>query len=414
MRKYLLLFVALFMLAAAIPGAARAEVNDTSVINSGDNAFVSSSATETTNINVQNTNTAFVNQEVNATANTGHNSADGNISLGGTAATINTGAAVVDASLSTVANSNTTAISLPSGLATSNTTDIVNTGDNATVHTNTTSQTNIGVYNDNFAQVNQSCGGGGSMLPVTGLFQVNGSHHSGCNANTGHNTADDNIGGASIQTGNATVLADFDTKVNKNQTYIGGYTGGAFGLVNNASILNTGDNASIFAHATRLTNLNVFNNNFASIWQNVNAKANTGWNFADDNIGGASIRTGNAVVGADLDVLANSNKTVIGGHGVFPLSLNLLDIVNTGDWLETHANTTTHTNVNALNSNTLFDWQRLWARDNSGWNFAHDNIGGASVHSGLSFTGASLNSVSNQNVTLLGGLLDLLFLGWLS
>jgi len=388
------------------PAVALAATNDTTVVNSGDDAKITTNATQSTNVRVNNDNTANVTQTVNASSNTGFNSADDNIGGG----SVKTGSANVGVAMDVAVNKNVTAIS---GLDTggTNNTDIVNTGDNLEVETDTSSNTRVTVNNDNNARVTQSCGDN-NRVEVLRL----GNHNNGCSANTGFNSADSNIGGGSVDTGNAGVGVEMGAAVNKNTTLIGGSSNGngSSHLMNALSVVNTGDDADIDADASRNTRVTVNNNNRARVNQTVHAFANSGFNSADDNIGGGSVDTGNAGVGVSLGVKANSNLTGIdlgwGSH-----SMNLNEIVNTGDDFEAETETTSRLRLVGDNNNSLTQLQNLFARSTSGWNSSESNIGGGDVDSGNTGTGGEFFVLSNSNQTwvgfLLSGLLD--FMDWL-
>src|SRR5690606_37210063 len=78
-------------------------------------------------------------------------------------------------------------------------TEIVNTGDDATIDTSSTTNNSTTVNNTNTAEVNQT---------------VN------ADANTGNNTANRNIGNTSISTGDVTINTEIITNANNNYTFI--------------------------------------------------------------------------------------------------------------------------------------------------------------------------------------------------
>jgi LPXTG-motif cell wall-anchored protein len=275
---------------------------------------------------VTNNNNAVINQEVNATANTGNNQANRNIAFGGDAGVIVTGNATVNTNLAANANQNYTVISGAEGTATSNV-DLINTGDNATVTANTTTHNTVEVTNNNQATVNQG---------VTAT------------ANTGNNEANNNIGGGSITTGGITVNTNVITNANGSYTFIidsattgldvfnqflqlllgqnlddvlsqcqcggsvidPGQTG-----ANNTAITNTGDNVTVLGEHTSTRTVVVTNNNVANINQNVNVTANTGNNTCNNNVGSCDITTGDVTVTTTLVANANWNFTLIGNVG---------------------------------------------------------------------------------------------------
>ncbi len=183
--------------------------------NTGDESRFTTRSTTNNFIVVTNENRAFLSQtcgipedqmptlveSTSCFANTGDNTADRNIGRGSDAGIITTGDAQVNVLMAAFANSNFTSIMLDDP-AFSNS-DVVNTGDDVNVTTESTSNTDIDVDNDNQADVDQ---------------RVN------AEANTGRNTANRNIslGGNAgvITTGNAEVNVEMLVNVNENVTKI--------------------------------------------------------------------------------------------------------------------------------------------------------------------------------------------------
>ncbi len=173
------------------------------VVNTGDNVDVNNSAHNTSGVTVNNNNYADVDQSVNAKANTGHNTANGNISFGGVAGYIQTGNATVNVIMNADVNNNTTVADSSAGMSNGHTTSgIVNTGDDVTINNSSNQETTIEVINQN----------------VLNLTQRVNSY-----ANTGNNEVDGNIGSVAgvIITGNATSSTNIDVEANNNCTRIG-------------------------------------------------------------------------------------------------------------------------------------------------------------------------------------------------
>lgn len=396
-KTFLVLATSSVMLAGPAVFAAG---NGTSIVNSGDNATVNTDTYQTSSVNVNNTNTASVDQNVNASANTGNNTADKNISTGGTGTSITTGAAGVSTALSVAANSNTTAIGGVNP-ASANMTDVTNTGDKANVNTSTTTNTSVLVNNTNSAEVSQSCGGGVGPSLLTLDFQLGG-----CNANTGHNSANSNIGGAGITTGAAAVGVTMQDQLNRNRTLIGDplTLDQGTGLLNTTSITNTGDNALVNTSANNTSTVGVNNTNEALIDQAVFADSNSGWNHANENIGGAHVLTGPAAVGVNFGVNANTNATGIGGGlGLLPMGANLNDVVNTGDNLLANTSVTSNSSALLNNTSSLLTEQFVWQHSNSGMNHSSSNVGSTTLGTNGAGIGVGLTSGGNTNTTVLGG-----------
>ncbi len=212
-------------------GQANSHVN---VLNTGNNAQISTNDTADNTIEVTNVNTAIVNQAVNADATTGNNTANRNIGD----SSITTGNVTVNSNVISNANGSYTFIidSQSTGMDVFNqflqyllgqnlsnildqchcstgtvtspggdaTTAVVNTGDNTTVLASNTSVRTVTVSNNNNAAVNQT---------------VNVA------ANTGNNTCSRNSGSCDIVTGDVVVTTTLVVDTNWNFTIIGNVGG---------------------------------------------------------------------------------------------------------------------------------------------------------------------------------------------
>lgn len=380
--------------ALAVAPAFAATTGGTSVVNSGDHATVNSTTSSNSSVAVSNSNSAHVDQNVNAKAVTGGNTASGNITLGGGGTSIQTGPAGVTTNLGVDVNKNNTAVSGATGAA-ANLTDVVNTGDRAYVNTNTSNNNTVDVTNSNYAGVSQNAWE---------------------KAVTGGNRANDNIGGpTSINTGAAGISTGFGVNVNSNNTAVYGTGLGYGGPLNQTSVTNTGDRVGINSNAS--TSNAAFVNNYNKLWvaQDVHAVTDTGYNRANDNIGGPTvIGTGTAVVGTGASVNANSNWTGIAGGNGATYGVNAGDIVNTGDHLRSNTNVSDNTAVSVSNVNHTWSYQDVYTRSYSGENKSTDNIGGfTGIGTGTAGAGANLAFMGNNNSTAVGSWVGGL-MGWLS
>lgn len=363
--------------AVAVP-MAYALTNSTSFVNTGDDAVIDTEAEVETDVNVTNSNTATVTQSVVSNANTGNNTANGGI--GGSS--ITTGQALVGAGVSANTNSNLTALEFGGSNLASNLTDIVNTGDDAQVETETEIETDATVNNTNNANITQAV--------VS-------------NANSGFNEANDGIGGASIRSGNANILSELDVDANHNTTLFDfGYWGNGQGLLNDTMITNTGDNLDVESEAEMETNVNVANFNTMTSLQSIVANANSGYNESNGGIGGAGIVSGSAAIASAMSAAGNTNLTGIGGSGLGPASSNLSDIVNTGDDLELESETEVETDITTTGTNTFVGTQTYVLSSNSGFNETTQGIGGSSILSNGAGTSALMSTDANHNSTVFG------------
>ena len=249
-------------------------------------------------------------------------------------------------------------------------------------------------------------------LGVVALLGGNhgGGHHGGCTANTGNNDANDNIGGSSMTTGAAAVSTVMGADVNHNQTVIGSDAAGQGQMVNDTSVTNTGNNAMVNTMVNSATRTRVQNYNSGMFNQFVKGHSNTGHNDANDNIGGTAMTTGAAGVATEMGVNANTNVTGIGGSAYAPGSVNVFDVVNTGDDFDGDADTSSTLKTHVNNGSTLSSYQSMWVQSNTGHSYTNDNVGMTTMMTGVGATGSSLHTGGNTNMTVLGSLGTLLSL----
>lgn len=258
---------------------------------------------------VGNNNQATIYQGTDAYANTGNNVADRNISIGGSAGQIITGAASTKTSYLATANQSVVLIGGESkGKGPGSGATIITTGDRHSSYITNNTNRSTSVTNTNNAYVSQSCGVQGA-----------------CIADTGNNNASGNInlnGDAGvIQTGDARVDVKLVALVNSAVTQV---SGSEIGTASNTEIINTGNDSNFSSEINNNTNTNVENNNNAVVNQNVNAYANTGNNTANRNIsfGGNAgvIQTGNAEVNVCLLADVNTSTTQIAQASPQPIA----------------------------------------------------------------------------------------------
>lgn len=170
-------------------------------------------------------------------------------------------------------------------------------------------------------------------------------------ANTGDNQANDNTGGdVEVKTGDTDVDVKVANSANTNMAELNGCDCDQDAEVN---ISGNGTNSDNQVDLAVENTTEVFQENDASVDNNVDVDANTGNNDADDNTGGdVSVKTGNSDVQVDLITRANANLATKngsnGGGSISALVMNngsntdngidlefvrsvLLDQVNTAD-----------------------------------------------------------------------------------
>ncbi len=282
----------------------------------------------------------------------------------------------------------------PAAFALSNGTGIVNSGDGVNVRSNTSSQMNIDVDQRNDANVMQ---------------RVN------ADVNTGHNDASGNIatnggGTAGITSGDAGLNVGLAVEANSNEIGIAGMSQN--GGDNFTDIVNTGDDSRINTSTDTRTNVNVDSRNSSFVRQNIDSHMNTGYNSANDNIGGGGeIMTGEAVANVGLEAALNQNQIGIsmGNSDMGSASaMNDTIVTNTGDDLDSDTRVNTRSDIFVRSSNRMSSEQHVSSHSNSGWNDAMDNIGGnsSSLMSGNAGMNSGASVMGNLNTTFLGSMWD--------
>lgn len=275
----------------------------------GDNNTDTTTQNSNQTIITRGKNNAVVAQTTHATATTGDNIADRNISLGGNAGVINTGDAGVITNYLIAANQAVMIIGGESdGDGPGSGASIISTGENSRYTSSSSRNSQLQLSTASTASVNQSCGSF-SVSNLSGAANP-------CQAITGYNTADRNInrnGDAGvINTGDAILSVLLTTAVNDTQTEVTKPQGSA-SLASN--VVSTGDNNSVDSHITDTTSASVSQNQQAQINQTTTAIADTGHNTANRNIsfGGDAgvITTGNAEIYTRFAALANSGQGLI-------------------------------------------------------------------------------------------------------
>lgn len=283
----------LLALAIAVSPIAVAAASEGSLINSGDHVKISQDSTNVTKVDVSNKNVANINQSASANVNTGGNSADRNIGHGGVSGSVVSGNAYFGANFDASANSNNTFVSAPSGQNSgAQRTDVVNTGDHVRASSNTNNVTRVTVDNFNKANIDQNA-----------YFK----------ANTGYNSADRNVGGGSVTSGNVGFDAGFSAGANHNATAVSVGNGWSpWGEGSSLGVVNTGDHVNASSDTSNKTSVSV--KNWNALWLNQSAREHviTGKNAADRDIGGGSVYSGDAYGSAYFSAgPANTNMTYV-------------------------------------------------------------------------------------------------------
>ena len=246
------------------------------------------SITNTDNITVNNVNDAQIINKIKVESNTGGNSASYN-TLGGS---VISGNASVNATVSNVANINTTNITAGYLGSAHNIGGNVVTGPYSNNESFITNTFNAEVYNSNTASVKND-------------VEVE--------SETGENNADFNTGPGMIDTGNAWSSLVVGTHVNDDWTKIIGGAGGTG--VNEAENSTTGPFSNNTVSLTNTLVGRVANINDLQIKNKVEVEAETGENTANKNTLGGEVLSGNAFAGLCVDNQGNINTTLIAMGG---------------------------------------------------------------------------------------------------
>ena len=402
----LLLIVNMMLISpAGLVVAEEISSDNTSTGSGSDNT--AATTTDQTN-DTTNTNDATVDNTTVGGATSGDNTATENTGSG----TIDTSNATTTSTTDTTVNTNTvTASPAPSYAPMSWTTwtgegdwasQNQNTGSSSTNTATTTGTETNNLTNNNTADIN---------------------NNSDIGSTTGSNTASDNTGDASINTGNATTTSSTNNVANLNY-----WTGqGDWTNLWNGEALNylTGANSDNEA-TTEITELiNILNENGVDISNLIGANASSGANIASDNTGNASISTGNASLLSTLFNMANTNifgteavnilyQDVYGNYSgnidlssaspysLFNLAQNPLTLTSSNDTTGFNSDNTAGVNgsltFDILNNNDGNLLNDLNLESITGNNTASDNTGDATIETGDADIIANLINMLNTNI----------------
>ncbi len=217
---------------------------------------------------------------------------------------------------------------------------------------------------------------------------------------TGQNSASENVGDSSVQTGDANTAATVITAVNTN---VEGVAVSEFNIADDQK----GDlildfNNSFTTGASEVENQESFQNNEAVLENNLNLSSDTGNNQVSSNTqGDSTIQTGDANVSATVLTFLNNNlsgNVVLGvvnifgsltGDIILPEEEKAVESQNPG---QSGQNSLTQTNAAAIENN-------LDLTANTGGNEANRNTGGeTAVESGNAQVEAQTLNVANNNI----------------
>lgn len=328
-------------------------------------------------------NNADVYNKVDANANTGDNSAKKNT---GGDVTIETGDASVDVKVENTLNSNTASV------------DCCDAGDVDVL----ISGNGAGSNNKADLDVNQ-----GSqyttLIDQTNYADVKNKVYA--DADTGDNKANKNTGGdVSIKTGDADTSVDVSTTANANWATVGG-NGGQGGTLS-MRILDNGADSTNKIYLDFDSVIALTQDNYADVYNKVDADADTGDNSAKENTGGeVVIETGDATVDVAVDNMVNFNWADVDCGCLFDV---LAKIAGNGADTENKIKADFEDSLLAIQGNCAEQKEdceldnKVYADADSGDNKAKENTGESgsdpSIITGDADTTVDVSNAGNSNV----------------
>lgn len=343
-------------------------------------------------VNVTQNNEANVDNTINVKAETGNNDANGNV---GGNVEIETGDADAEVRATTVTNVN-----------------------KAHVHNCCTNDANVKISGNGSDSDNEV------VLNLSNNTVVNQDNYADVNnnidvdANTGYNNANDNVGGdVEVETGDTSARVSVLNAANANTVTLGHGNGNGGSI--SAWITGNGSDSDNLIDLDLNNDVDVDQENDADIDNNVYVDGITGYNDANDNVGGdVVIETGDADADVTVDTFVNFNGADVDSCGC--LSDLEAKIKGNGSDSDNEIQFDADNNTNATQDNDADVDNNLDVEGETGYNNANDNVGEAgtdpSVETGDADSVVEANTASNANV--FGAELDFEwdwddFLGWM-
>ena len=162
-----------------------------------------------------------------------------------------------------------------------------------------------GAGSDNWVTLNQT-----SSTQVQQNNTANVTNNVDADASTGGNDANYNTGGdVTVDTGKANATANVSNTLNSNSADVDCCTAGS----TNVKIDGNGANSDNGVALNQKTQTVVSQDNYANVYNNVDADAKTGYNDANGNTGGdVTVNTGNATADVSVSTVANVNSAKVG------------------------------------------------------------------------------------------------------
>lgn len=214
-----------------------------------------------------------------------------------------------------------------------------------------------------------------SSTAVVQTNQAEVSNNVTSSSSTGKNEANDNTGGdVIIRTGNAKSETAVENVLNQNAASID-----CCESVNDVNVKISGNGA----HSDNSVGLELkdskelFQNNAASVYNNVDSKAKTGGNEANRSTGGdVTIYTGDATAKSDVSTSANANRATIGGGNHSSTGSLSAWITGNGAYSNNELELAVEKETALVQENAARVVNNVDSFGATGWNDANDNTGG--------------------------------------
>lgn len=324
-------------------------------------------------IEIDNENEAFLDNVGTAVAYTGDNDADYNTGSG----TVDSGDADSDVSIINDVNLSNDSVTIDLGDA-EFTAENKKTGYDSENDAEAYAENDVEVDNDNDAEVHN-----------TGYAE----------SDTGGNSTSFNTGSGLVTSGDAgaEVMIDNSGSINENETTVSIDLGDVIASATNDTTGALSDND---AEAYVENEVDVDNDNEATVTNSAISVAYTGDNSADYNTGSGTVESGNAATDVNIENDVNTNVTTI---DINPGTELTAENNTTGAESDNDASASIENDINVENENNAFVYNEVISESDTGGNTANYNTGSGSVTSGnATVTFGSTNNV-NSNTTTVGG-----------
>ena len=248
-----------------------------------------------------------------------------------------------------------------------------------------------GAFTDNYATVEQE-----NETKVVQDNDANVVNKVNSSADTGNNDAKFNTGGdVTVKTGAAETKTDISNVLNTNSAEVDCCDQGD----TNVKIQDNGAFSDNIVALEKKTETKVYQDNYANVYNDVDANANTGGNDANLNTGGdVTIMTGKAKTDTSISTLANVNSAVVSsGPGSSNPSASFV-ISGNGAFSDNFIAAELEKETKISQDNSAHISNKVDANANSGYNDADFNTGGdVVIDTGAATVLATVDNAVNFN-----------------